>query len=120
MKRVCLLDDIRGMTLFSMILYHTVWDLELVLHKICLYLAAEYLLDVYFSVGILLVIGKTQTTPGTYRGWRGSIGFPCYRDSNAQSENSLRRIDADRYKHVTNNNNGENIKESAGAHWICL
>ena len=27
MKRVCLLDDIRGMTLFSMILYHTVWDL---------------------------------------------------------------------------------------------
>ena len=70
--RIAALDTLRGLTLVSMIAYHTCWDLvylfgmdwELVPGHRRVHLAAEHLLDVHPAVRVLLAHGAASPPPG--------------------------------------------------------
>lgn len=81
-KRQYLLDGLRGLTLISMILYHGMFDLleiyggtcELVLEITGNYMAAEYLLELYYPVGVLLEFKPESCEERTGGVSRRSVG----------------------------------------------
>ena len=63
-ERYVLLDSIRGITLLSMILYHGMFDLVEIYGLTGICLAAEYLLDFYSAVRLLLESWKKASETG--------------------------------------------------------